>query len=120
MRAGRRRFERGDRLTRQEEFRRVFDRPRRLNHDAWVTLVRSNDLGRPRLGLAISRRSVSTAVARNRVKRVVRESFRLNRHRLGAYDIVVLARPGMARRSNDALRAGLEQDWKAIKRCNDC
>jgi ribonuclease P protein component len=120
LRAGRRRFTRRDRLTREEEFRRVFDHPRRLNHDAWVTLVKANDLRYPRLGLAISRKSVPTAVARNRVKRVVRESFRLNRHRLGGFDIVILARRGLAQRERRALREALEQDWTTIERCKDC
>ncbi len=114
------RFTRRDRLLRREDFARVFERQRSLRHEGWVTLVCANDLGHPRLGIAVPRRAVPGAVARNRFKRLVREYFRLNRRRLGGRDIVVLARRDAARLSARALRNGLEKDWTAIERCKDC
>ena len=51
--------------------------------------TRTNALGCPRLGLIIPRRIVPRAVDRNRLKRVLREWFRLNRDRLGSRDILV-------------------------------
>lgn len=120
MRARDFRFTRRDRLLRREDFARVFERQRSLKHAAWVTLVRANELGHPRLGIAVPRRAVPGAVTRNRFKRLVRESFRLNRRRLGGRDIVVLARRGAASLTAGALRSGLEKDWTAIERCKDC
>ena len=47
---------------------------------------------RPRLGLVIAKKHVSKAVHRNRLKRVLRESFRLRQAEIPLVDIVVLAR----------------------------
>lgn len=64
-----------------------------------------------RLGLAISKRCAQRAVARNRIKRVVRESFRLTRWRLKAIDLVVLCRPDAADADTATLRASLATHW---------
>lgn len=52
-----------------------------------------NALGHHRLGLTVPRR-VGNAVRRNRIKRLLREAFRLSQHELpGALDVVVVVRP---------------------------
>jgi ribonuclease P protein component len=52
-----------------------------------------NDLGHPRLGLSVSRK-VGTAVRRNRIRRLLRESFRLMQHDFPrGYDLVLVVRP---------------------------
>ena len=72
----------------------------------------------PRLGLVISRKAARTAVARNRVKRLIRESFRHWQTRLGGIDIVVIGRSGIARQPNKVLTQGLERIWtRLIKTC---
>ena len=72
----------------------------------------------PRLGLAISRKVAPTAVARNRIKRVIRESYRHWQARLDAVDIVVLGRAGVAGHSKQALRLALDTLWMELnKKC---
>jgi ribonuclease P protein component len=88
---------------------------RRLHEPALSAAVRPNEMRIPRLGLAISARAVPTAVARNRIKRQARESFRLNHRALPALDIVILARTGAARLANPQLRATLERLWTRIR-----
>ena len=80
-----------------------------------------SELDHPRLGLAIAKKSEKHAVQRNRIKRLVRESFRTHQHSLGPYDIVVMARPGIARSSSAELRTALERVWKRMaEQCDDC
>jgi ribonuclease P protein component len=67
-----------------------------------------------RLGLAIAARSVGNAVSRNRVKRQVREQFRLQRDALPPVDIVISARQGARGAAAPELRAALQRLWKQI------
>lgn len=83
-----------------------------------TVLATPNQLQHPRLGLAISRKVARSAVARNRIKRVVRESYRHWQSRLCAVDIVVLGRAGVASEPNRVLRVALDSLWmELIKKC---
>jgi ribonuclease P protein component len=79
-----------------------------------TVLASPNTLDHPRLGLAISRKVARTAVARNRIKRAVRESFRQHQGRLHDLDIVVLGRNGVADRTGRELAAALEILWTRL------
>jgi ribonuclease P protein component len=87
--------------------------------DAFFSLsVLANHETHPRLGLSIATRTFGTAVARNRIKRLTRESFRLNQHSLPPVDVAVSAREAARQASPRELRASLEKHWQAIKqRC---
>jgi ribonuclease P protein component len=77
-----------------------------------------NTLGHARLGLSIGKKAVGNSVARNRVKRQVRESFRLNAAQLPGLDLVVGARNAARTAHNARLRESLDGLWKEIqKRC---
>ncbi|MEM1023920.1 MAG: ribonuclease P protein component [Myxococcota bacterium] len=88
---GAQRFPKSARLLRSREFRRT-QRGRRAACSMLVIHVRPNDVARPRLGLAVGRK-VGPAVIRNRIKRKIREGFRLARWPEGA-DLLVVVRPG--------------------------
>lgn len=61
-----------------------------------------------RIGVTVTTKVDKRAVRRNRLKRLVREFFRLNRSRIsGNYDIVVIARNSAVTSSNDKLRREL-------------
>lgn len=81
-------------------------------------LAISNQLGHPRLGMAISRKNVKHAVKRNLVKRQLRESFRLHQAIIGDFDVVVLARPGIDKLTRHEVREQIDGCWqKVAKKC---
>ncbi len=83
------------RLIRTRHFDRVFAARVKAAAGPLIVWAAPNDLEHCRLGLAISRRA-GTAVTRNRIRRLVRESFRLLQHGLPrkphGYDVVVSVR----------------------------
>ncbi len=65
-------------ILKRAEFLRIGKEGRRIRTKHFIILYEKNDLGFPRLGITVSRK-IGGAVKRNRVKRVLREFFRLNR-----------------------------------------
>ena len=69
---------------------------------------------RPRIGFAVAKKKISLAVQRNRIRRLARESFRLQQQNLASVDIVVLAQAAAAAANNKQLSASLEEHWQKI------
>lgn len=112
-------FTRSLRLLKPEDFKRVFTKACKLGGKHLTILARKNDLGHPRLGLAISRKHVKTAVGRNLIKRQVRESFRLHQAIIGDFDVIVLGKPGVDRLNKQELRVLLDKYWQELaERCD--
>lgn len=96
------------RLLKGADFRRVFAEGRRLAHPL-VQLHVAAHPGAARLGLAVSRRCDKRAVVRNRIKRVLRERFRAQRHDLDGRDLVAVARHGAAGATRIELAQAFDQ-----------
>ena len=112
---GSRGFPRRVRLTEPADYQRVFKHCQCKAVNRWLTvLATANTLDHPRLGLAISRKVARQAVTRNRIKRVVRESFRHRQTELGALDIVVLGRNDVAGQPAKALATAMEKLWTQL------
>ena len=107
-----RRFRRQSRLPDTRAFGRVFDKAERSRDTMFTVLYRPNDSGEARLGLAISRKHCRSAVGRNRLKRIVRESFRQHSDGFAGLDIVVINHPPAARASNKTLFDSLHEHWQ--------
>lgn len=100
------RFRPSQRLLVPADFRRVMDAPTfRASHSGFVLLACENGLPVARIGFVLPRRRVRLAVARNLVKRIIRESFRAHQVVLAGLDIVVMARDGLASLDARTLRA---------------
>lgn len=105
---------RAARLLKAGDFAALRGRSRRIGVRHFLAEYSPNDLEGCRLGQAVSRRVSKRAVERNRIKRLVRESYRLIRNELPALDILLIARPSAVEASNPVLREDLSQLWKKL------
>ena len=104
------RYPRRARLLTPPEFDAVFKNGRRHSHRAFVLIAMDSPQGNSRLGLAVPKKIAPRAVARNRIKRTVRESFR-QRSWTQAVDVVFSPRPSILALAPIDLRAALAQAW---------
>lgn len=86
----------------------------RLGGRCFHLRYRANGLAHARLGLAISKRASKLAVERNRLKRLLRESFRRMRDRLPPVDVVVMAREQAVSLSGAELLAEADALWRRL------
>lgn len=97
-----------------DEFGAVFAK-RQITHRNWFTLhVAKNALSYARVGYTVSRKVSKKAVERNRIKRIIRESFRHNQANLGSIDYVVVAKAAAVMpdaRGRRRLRDELDKAW---------
>lgn len=112
-------FSRQSRLLKPAEFKAVFQKPVRSSDGFFRVMARVNGLQGHRLGMAVSKKACSTAVGRNRIKRVIRESFR---HRIigqqpgDSLDFVVIPSAAAATQENSVLDQSLTAHWKQLIR----
>jgi ribonuclease P protein component len=77
------------RLTHKAQFERLLREGRRKKVAGYIFYLQQRDSGSPRLGLLVTRRHAARATERNRIKRCVREAFRLEQAALGPVDVLV-------------------------------
>ncbi|MFC3608116.1 ribonuclease P protein component [Stutzerimonas tarimensis] len=110
-------FGREKRLLTPRQFKSVFDSPSgKVPGRQVLLLARQNELEHPRLGLVIGKKSVKLSVERNRIKRQIRESFRLHQQDLAGWDIVIIARKGLGDQPNPELARQFGKLWKRLGR----
>lgn len=95
-------FPKTSRLTSNQQFKDVLDRGRRAGNSLLTLYAAPNDGGHPRLGVSVGKSS-GNAVVRNRLKRLLRESFRLSLDRIpSGFDYVLLISPALSRKLKQA------------------
>ena len=107
-------FPREARLLAPPQFRAVFANGEKFVSRGFVVIAAPSTADRSRLGLALAKRRLKRAVDRNRVKRVVRESFRHHQHGSASVDIVILARSRTGYMTNAELFDQLSRLWSKI------
>ena len=88
----------------------------RVSSKHFLILARGKDLPTARLGIIVAKKNVKLAVQRNRVKRLLRESFRLRQTSLPNLDLVVLAKKGIDRIDNPSCASELQYLWNKLSR----
>lgn len=102
------------RLRSKPQFDAIYASGRRIDDRYFGLRVKPNEFGRPRLGLAVAVKTAGNAVVRNRLRRLIRESFRLAQHQLPAVDLVVAAKFPAAEAPATSLRASLATLWQRV------
>lgn len=104
------------RLPAKADFDRVFSNATiRLNSAPFLLLACAGAGSESRIGMVVGKRHAKRAVDRNRIRRKVRESFRVLQLSC-TLDVVILARPGAGACDSPALSAALDQIWKRLAR----
>lgn len=80
----------------------------------FLILFKPNGKPNARLGLVIAKRHIRYAVMRNQIKRIVRESFRLNQEKLLGLDIIFMAKKLCDELTKQQLREQIELLWKEL------
>jgi len=109
------RLTQSSRLAGTASFSRVFKKAERSRDKMFTVLCRAGEAHDARLGLAIAKKHCRLATGRNRLKRVIRESFRRHKAELAGLDIVVLNRPMATQTENELLFKSLEKHWQRCR-----
>lgn len=83
-------LKRRNRFNKPQEFRRVFSYGKKKYLHGLTLIVSKNGMLVPRIGFAISKKQIKSAVERNRFKRIAKERFRLVQKELQGLDFIVL------------------------------
>jgi ribonuclease P protein component len=115
---GENQFSREQRLLSPSHFTFVFNDAIPAVSAKFTVLARINQKSHPRLGITLAKKRVRKAHDRNRLKRLIRESFRHKAANLPNIDIIVVGKSGADKLTNKEVFLTLEKLWQKIaKRC---
>lgn len=110
-------FGREKRLLTARAYQAVFSDTRyKVAHPHLLLLARPNQCDHSRLGLVVAKKHIRHAVNRNRIKRVVRDTFRLVQNELDTLDVVFLVRQGLDGLPPAEQTALLQKTWQRLSR----
>lgn len=88
-------FGKDERIRKRQDYLRIYQQGVRSHTRRFTVITCPNQSGIRRLGMTVGKK-VGNAVQRNRIKRLLREFFRLNKSKLpAAQDIVIIAKRGI-------------------------
>lgn len=108
------RFLKKNRLLSKKDFSDAQEAAIKISQKQLLLLFKNNEQSFSRLGLVVGKRVAPLAVSRNRIKRTIRESFRLHQKKLIGLDIIVIARRECDTLSKLELREGMNKLWERL------
>lgn len=99
-------------LIKTNQFNFVFQQNKKLSISNIILLSRLNIVKYPRLGISISKKKIKKSHERNRIKRIIRESFRLNQHIIFYMDFIFIVKKNIIHLNNNIIIETLEKLWK--------
>ncbi len=105
-------FSRKERIAKNWEYREAFREGKKISTDFFVAFFNKKE--NLRLGISVSKK-VGNACLRNRVKRQIREFFRLNKKSFPIGDIVFVAKPKISSLDNSAIRREIKKAAERLK-----
>ena len=87
-------FTKKERIIQPQDFRKVMKFGRRVSSRGFILFMHKNDCSFHRLGI-VAKKEIGPATFRNRMKRYIREFFRLHKHQVkGSYDFILMIKKG--------------------------
>lgn len=101
----------------KSQFDSVFSNRKCKNGRLVRVFWRFNECNYPRIGISISKKNINKAVSRNKLKRIIKESFRLNYTHLPAIDIVLVVKRGADSQTTELFFNELNEKWSELATC---
>jgi ribonuclease P protein component len=110
-------FPKLSRLLSAKDYGPVFKQPNfRVSSRYLLMLAKSSDSSASRLGIVVAKKNIPKAVQRNRIKRLLRESFRIRKLDFATIDLVVLAKKGFDALENHEIRAQIDTLFQELSK----
>ncbi len=108
------RFPQKNRLLTKAEHEQVFAKSHKVSQKYLLVLFQQNKKLHGRISIIVGKRVARYAVTRNKIKRIIRESFRINQNKLKGFDIIVIARSQCDTLDKVKLREGIDKLWEKL------
>ncbi|MGI4816700.1 MAG: ribonuclease P protein component [Janthinobacterium lividum] len=99
------------RLLLNVQFQKIYNKNYRIHTKNFLMFMYINYLQFPRLGVSVSKKNVARSHDRNRIKRLVKESFRLVQHNLLLMDFIIIVKKNIHLLNNNKIFYFLKQLW---------